>query len=88
MIKKMDSKNIFCFVCTELQNPPEIHASRLEHSFKVFDDCLYKSTSNTKIINIVINNALNFPIILDTYTHIAKSNIFAISWKKSVCCNK
>ena len=27
----MDSKNIFCFVCTELQNPPEIHASRLEY---------------------------------------------------------
>ena len=27
----MDSKNSFCFVCTELQKPPEIHASRLEY---------------------------------------------------------
>ena len=27
----MDSENIFCFVCTELQKPPEIHASRLEY---------------------------------------------------------
>ncbi|KAJ8934894.1 hypothetical protein NQ318_014849 [Aromia moschata] len=25
-------KNIFCFVCTELQKPPEIHASGLEYS--------------------------------------------------------
>ena len=31
MIKKMDSKNIFCFVSTELQKPPEIHASRPEY---------------------------------------------------------
>ena len=30
----MDSKNIFCFACTELQNPPEIHASRLEYPLK------------------------------------------------------
>ena len=30
----MDSKNIFCFVCTELQNPSEIHASRLEYHLK------------------------------------------------------
>ena len=30
----MDSKNIFCFVCTELQNPLEIHASRLEYPLK------------------------------------------------------
>ena len=30
----MDSKNIFCFVYTELQKPPEIHASRLEYPFK------------------------------------------------------
>ena len=29
----MDSKNIFCFVCTEFQNPPEIHASRIEYPF-------------------------------------------------------
>ena len=27
----MDSKNIFCFVCTEPQNLPEIHAPRLEY---------------------------------------------------------
>ena len=27
----MDSKNIFCFVRTELEKPPEIHASRLEY---------------------------------------------------------
>ena len=27
----MYSKNIFYFVSTELQNPPEIHASRLEY---------------------------------------------------------
>ena len=30
----MDSKNIFCFVCIELQNPSEIHASRLEYPLK------------------------------------------------------
>ena len=30
----MNSKNIFCFVCTELQKPPEIHASRLEYPLK------------------------------------------------------
>ena len=30
----MDSKNIFCFVCTELQNPLEIYASRLEYPLK------------------------------------------------------
>ena len=31
MIKKIDIKNILCFVCTELQKPPGIHASRLEY---------------------------------------------------------
>ena len=30
----MDSKHIFCFVCTELQKPPEIHAFRLEYLLK------------------------------------------------------
>ena len=30
MIKKTDSKDIFYFVCTELQKPSETHASRQE----------------------------------------------------------
>ena len=30
----MDSKNASCFVCTKLQKPPEIHASRLEYLLK------------------------------------------------------
>ena len=30
----MDSKNIFRIVCTRLQKPPEIHASRLEYLLK------------------------------------------------------
>ena len=30
----MDNKNIFCFVCIELQKPTEIHASRLEYPLK------------------------------------------------------
>ena len=40
----MDSKNIFCFVCIELQNPPEIHASELEYPLNV--------TISFKLINI------------------------------------
>ena len=30
----MNNKNIFCFVCTEFQKPPEIHASRLGYPLK------------------------------------------------------
>ena len=30
----MNSKNIFCIVCTMLQKPPEIHAPRLEYLLK------------------------------------------------------
>ena len=33
----MDNKNIFCFVCTEHQKPPEIHTSRLEYLLKKSD---------------------------------------------------
>ena len=29
-------KNISCFVCTELQKPPEIHASRLEYRLNIY----------------------------------------------------
>ena len=46
----MDSKNIFYFFCTELQNPPEIHASRLEYSLKVaeFISSLSRKISKNK----------------------------------------
>ena len=40
----MDSKNIFCFVCTKLQKRPEIPASRLEYPLK-----------NSNAMNIFVN---------------------------------
>ena len=58
----MDSKNIFCFVRTELEKPPEIHASRLEYPLKLakvhpvysfnislFFYCLKNKASLTKV---------------------------------------
>ena len=58
----MDNKNTFCFVCTELQKPPEIHAPRLEYplEFSIFNIYfLYQAIEQTTLPTLRYSQ--NFP---------------------------